>query len=445
MELNNGGSCGCGKKHVCDVKKLIIEKGALASLPSLLYEAGAEKPFLIMDENTKKAAGDTVSDILKNAGILFSSYVYETTEPLAPTEETFGRVMMFWDPSCDCIVAVGSGVINDVSKLVSRVSGRPYILVLTAPSMDGMVSPTSSMDVQSLKVSLPSAAVHSVVADIDVLTHAPRRMILAGFGDMLAKYISVTEWKLSHIITGEYYCEKIASLLQSALQQVFDAAPRLLSGDEEAIRILTDGLLLAGCAMAYAGVTRPASGMEHYISHIIDMRHLVFGTPADLHGIQAGIGTLYTLKLYEEIEKIDAIDIAKAERYAAAFDYDEWSKTLRAFVGKSAESMIALEAKERKYDKASHKARIKKIAEKWPELRSVMKEMLPPSQKIEDTMKGLGMPLRLTELGVAPRDIPTLVKCTKDIRDKYVGTRLLWDIGELDDILQKVSENYFDI
>ena len=55
------------------------------------------------------------------------------------------------------------------------------------------------------------------------------------------------------------------------------------------------------------------------------------------------------------------------------------------------------------------------------------------------------MPLRLTELGVAPHDIPTLVKCTKDIRDKYVGTRLLWDIGELDDILQKVSENYFDI
>jgi len=107
--------------------------------------------------------------------------------------------------------------------------------------------------------------------------------------------------------------------------------------------------------------------------------------------------------------------------------------------------MIALEAKERKYDKASHKARIKKIAEKWPELRSVMKEMLPPSQKIEDTMKALGMPLRLTELGVAPHDIPTLVKCTKDIRDKYVGTRLLWDIGELDDILQKVSENYFDI
>ena len=99
MELNNGGSCGCGKKHVCGVKKLIIEKGALVSLPSLLCEAGAEKPFLIMDGNTKKAAGDTVSDILKNAGIPFSSYVYETTEPLAPTEETFGRVMMFWDPS----------------------------------------------------------------------------------------------------------------------------------------------------------------------------------------------------------------------------------------------------------------------------------------------------------------------------------------------------------
>ena len=74
MELNNGGSCSCGKKHVCDVKKLIIEKSALVSLPSLLCEAGAEKPFLIMDGNTKKAAGDTVSDILKNVGIPFSLF-----------------------------------------------------------------------------------------------------------------------------------------------------------------------------------------------------------------------------------------------------------------------------------------------------------------------------------------------------------------------------------
>ena len=121
---------------------------------------------------------------------------------------------------------------------------------MTAPSMDGMVSPTSSVDVDGLKVSLPSATAWAVVADLDVLANSPRHMIASGLGDMLAKYISLTEWKLSNLINGEYYCPEIAGMIRRALDSELRAAPKLLDGDREAVKEVTDGLLLAGCAMA---------------------------------------------------------------------------------------------------------------------------------------------------------------------------------------------------
>jgi glycerol-1-phosphate dehydrogenase [NAD(P)+] len=392
-----------------------------------------------MDQNTREAAGKRVEALLDGAGISYCAFVFPTKEPIEPTEESVGKVMMAWDPSCDIILAIGSGVINDISKFVSRVSGHPYLLVLTAPSMDGIVSPSSSMSVVGLKVSLPSAVVHTVVGDLGVLSHAPERMILSGYGDMLAKYISTLEWRISNLINGEYYCPEIDGMMQEALKRVGKSADGLISRDMRSVREETDGLVLAGCAMAYAGVTRPASGMEHYISHVMDMRHLAFGTPADFHGIQVGVATLVSLRVYEELEKIESVDVEEALRYVRDFNVDDWFRTLRGFIGPAAEGMIAVEAHDHKYDKASHGKRIVRIAELWPDLRKLMVDRLPSSTVLEAQMKKLGMPTSLTELGVKKSEIPVMIKCTKDIRDKYVGTRLLWDLGLLDEVVETVT------
>ena len=54
-------------------------------------------------------------------------------------------MMMHFDNACNIIAAVGSGVVNDMGKILSNVSGKPYMIVGTAPSMDGYTSATSSM------------------------------------------------------------------------------------------------------------------------------------------------------------------------------------------------------------------------------------------------------------------------------------------------------------
>ncbi|MBQ2462692.1 MAG: iron-containing alcohol dehydrogenase, partial [Clostridia bacterium] len=290
--------CSCGKIHSPGVAKVIIEKGAVRKLPSLLEEIGAKKPFLLSGCDTFRAAGDAVCSVLEEAGYSYAEHVFPVS-PVKPTEYTVGSALMHFDYSCDVIVSIGSGVINDTAKMLARATGLKYINVATAPSMDGFVSGTSSMDRDGLKVSLPSRAAWCVVGDLDILCHAPMHLLLAGVGDMLAKIASLAEWKLASIIVGEDYCDVTAALVQLALNQVTEQAQKLLQRDPEAVRSVMEGLVIAGMAMNYAGVSRPASGTEHYFSHIWDMRSLAFeDASSELHGIQAGLGTLYTLIAY---------------------------------------------------------------------------------------------------------------------------------------------------
>jgi glycerol-1-phosphate dehydrogenase [NAD(P)+] len=84
--------------------------------------------------------------------------------------------------------------------------------------MDGYASGTSSMSLDALKVSLTSKCANVIIGDIDIMKNAPLNMLKAGLGDMMAKYVSICEWKFSNVITGEYYCERVAGLVRGAVK-----------------------------------------------------------------------------------------------------------------------------------------------------------------------------------------------------------------------------------
>lgn len=424
--------CSCGREHNIAIDDVVAGKGVLQRLPEFVAKYRAKKPFILADRNTYKAAGAAVEDILQSSGITFSTYIFQK-EALEPDEGAVGSAFMHFDGSCDLIIGVGSGVINDIGKILSSVSGRAYIIVCTAPSMDGYASATSSMSRDGLKVSLNSRCADVIIGDTDIMKQAPEHMLKAGLGDMLAKYISILEWRISSLITGEYYCERVAQLIRTALKKCVDNAEGLLKREDAAVEAVFEGLVIGGVAMAYAGTSRPASGVEHYISHVLDMRGMEFGTPVELHGIQCAVGTLIAVKLYEKLKSYTP-DREKALRYVSGFDVDAWHKDLREFLGKAAESMIALEAREKKYDKDLHKARLEVILANWQEILGIIDEELPSSRDLEQLMDTIGMPKSLSRIGTEESLLPTIFGATKDIRDKYVLSRLLWDLGLLEEL-----------
>lgn len=422
--------CACGRTHEAALEDVLIGSGVIRSLPELLKKYGCQKPFLLSGHDTFAAAGRPVCSALDEAGLSCSRFVFPHS-PVLPTEQSVGSAAMHFDASCDAIVSIGSGVINDIGKILAAISKKPYLIVATAPSMDGYASATSSMERDGLKVSINTVCARAVLGDTDILCQAPMRMLQSGVGDMLAKYVSLAEWQLGKIIVGEYYCPEVAQMVRRALEQVVSAADGLVKREKQAVQSVMEGLVIAGLCMQYAGLSRPASGIEHYFSHIWDMRALAFpDAKADLHGIQCGAATVLSLRVCERLKAVTP-DKQKALRYASSFGIESWYEQLGSFIGPGAQAMIALDRQEGKYEPKAHEKRLERIVSHWDEILSVL-DSLPAASEIERLLRSIGAPTDAGEWGYTPEQLRKTFTMTKDIRDKYIVSRLLWDLGELD-------------
>jgi glycerol-1-phosphate dehydrogenase [NAD(P)+] len=429
-------ACACGKIHTTAVEHVTIEAGAINAIPGYAKAYGAKKAFIIGDINTYPLAGDKITAMLEAEGISCSSYIFKERR-LEPDEKAVGSLVLHYDAKSDIIISIGSGVINDISKILAYQTNTPYVIVASAAFMDGYAAGSSSMAIDGVKVTVPAKSPDVIIGDINILNGAPIHMAKAGLGDMLAKYVSICEWRLSNLINGEYYCEEVAEFTRQSLRACVNGAKGLLDRNGESMKMLFEGLINCGKAMDYAGCSRPGGGVEHYFSHIWDMRGLDFGTPTSSHGMQVALGTLNTIKCYQELKNIIP-NREKALAYAKNFDFADWSEQLRTFVGKGAEAMIALEAKEKKYDLCKHAARLEVILEKWDDILRIIDEELPSVEEFEAILDSIEAPKTLEEIGLDSSTLAMTLKSTKDIRDKYVLPRLLWDIGELDEVCNKV-------
>ena len=433
-----GFDCECGRHHVCALQYLKIGRGAVESVPEMLAAMGKKRPFVVCDQNTYEVAGRRVCEILDRAGIEHGLYVIPGKR-ISPAEWEVGSALMHYDPKCDMLLGVGSGVINDTCKVLAHAIGVPSAIVGTAPSMDGYASNSSSMEVNHVKVSLYNHAPVGILLDSEILAQAPMRMLWAGLGDMVAKYIAVCEWRISHIVTGEFYCESIAQMMRSALKKIVDASDGITKRDPDAIQSIAEGLVVAGMAMAYAEISRPASGLEHYFSHMWEMMALERGVPYDLHGIQVGVGTVLSMKLYRKIREIKP-DRAKAEAWMKRYDREVWEMQIRRIFGRTADEIIAIEDKPHKNDPARHAKRLDNLVNHWDEILKIIDEELPDYDTLYQTMAKTGMPMRPSEIDVPMDDVVNAFIGARDIRDKYLSCSFLWDLGLTDEFAEYLKE-----
>ena len=436
-----GYDCACGRHHACPLEFLEIGRGAAAHTADMIRAMGRKKPFVIADKNTWEAAGARVDQALTEAGVDHVNYVIPG-ERIAPAEWEVGSCVMHFDPTCDMILAVGSGVVNDTGKVLAHALRLPSAVVGTAPSMDGYASNSSSMEMNHVKVSLYNHAPVGILLDTEILAQAPMRMLQAGLGDMVAKYVALCEWRISHIVTGDVYCEEIADLMRSALKRIVDASDGIAKRDPDAIGSIAEGLVLAGVAMAYAEISRPASGLEHYFSHMWEMQALERGVPYDLHGIQVGVGTLLTMKLYAEIRRRTP-DVELARAKLRDFSFEAWEARVKRILGNTADEVLAIERRAGKNDPEKHAARLKCIADNWPEILTIIDEELPDYDFLYATMAKTGMPLRPSDLNLPIKDVVDAFLGSRDLRDKYLTSSMLWDLGWTDDfaaLLRDVAE-----
>ena len=292
-------SCACGKSHKVDIQAIRVGSGVIQELPGILRDLGASHIFLVADNYTFEAAGRQVEQLLDQAGLPYHKRVFQTETPLVPNEYALGSVLAAMTSQDDMLLAVGSGTLNDVTKYVSARTGVPYVIAATAPSMDGYASTVAPTILDGFKTTLPAVYPAAIVADVDILKDAPMPMLTAGFGDIIGKFTSLADWRLSHQLNGEYYCPEVAGVIEAAVETCAANAKALAQREPQAIQAVTEALILSGLAMGMVGVSRPASGAEHQMAHYWEMDALRRGEEHPLHGNAVGVGTVLAASLYE--------------------------------------------------------------------------------------------------------------------------------------------------
>jgi|GEM_PF-27734 len=442
--INKTIQCSCGMAHRADIADIIISKGAVYEIPDLLRKYRCQNIFLVSDKNTYKVAGGKVEQILKEKRFDLTVHIFQREKSLVPDEKTVGEFFIHLNKDkTDMIIAVGSGTLNDLSKYVSYKLHIPYIIVATAPSMDGYSSFVAPLIIDNLKVTYKVTVPRAIIADIDILKEAPLNMICAGLGDMLGKYTGLCDWGLARIINDEFYCDWVADLVKKSIEKCVNNLSGIMKREELAITQLIEGLILSGIAMNFVGSSRPASGSEHHLSHCWEIMFLLRGKEAVLHGIKVGIATIIMEKLFHLLRARKKIDFTASLERISHFSSQEWNRNIYRIFQAAAPAVIALEEESPKNSLERHLARIKIIEQKWMEIIKMIEQVLPKIGTIGKILQEVGAPVHPEQIGIDANTFYDSLIYGKEVRNRYGILQLLWDLGLLEEFSQEMVDIFF--
>ncbi|GEP65858.1 glycerol-1-phosphate dehydrogenase [NAD(P)+] [Clostridium beijerinckii] len=293
--------CGCGKKHRIDIKHIYVGENVYNRILDVAKEILPKEILLVSDNNTYKALGKCVENELTESGYKINNIILFSDGDLIPDEKAIGRVLVEVNNETELIVAVGSGSINDICRIISAKTHIPYVIMGTAPSMDGYASTVSPLIIDGAKVTYPGTNPYAIIADSNIMKDAPFEMICAGFGDILGKYTALSDWRLSNTIHNEYFCDTTEKLVRNAMYKCFENIEGAVKRDVKAIEYISEALILSGIAMTLSGNSRPASGAEHHLSHYWEIDKLSRRLEHPLHGNSVGVGTVISAWVYKKL------------------------------------------------------------------------------------------------------------------------------------------------
>ncbi len=411
-QLLSGIDCVCGARHACDIEAVYVEKGATSRLTTLCERYA--RILLVADENTYAAAGKKTEAALEGK---ISARVIFGGEILIPNEVAIARVTEALG-NASLILGIGSGVIQDLCKYVSKTSSVPYAVVATAPSMDGYASTGAAMILGGMKETVPAGLPRAIVADVDVLKDAPMEMLAAGFGDVIGKYSALADWKLSTLVTGEKFCPYIYDTTYACIEKVKAMAEGITARDAGSIKALFEALIIVGIMMSFLGNSRPASGSEHHLSHFFEISGIVKDLPYLTHGIDVAYSTVVTARVREKLcarafpTKIfrESADITK-------------KKLIGAYGEKVAEGCTTLQEKVGAYARdlsAVYKA-------KEEEIKAILSDV-PSAAEIESILSLVHLDMKKFYALYGKERIAEAVRHAKDLKDRYTVLWLYYDL-----------------
>lgn len=407
------GSCECGMCHDTAIRDIRIGSGLVHHVGEILKENGFPKKLLLVaDENTLPASEgilESLSDFEVELFLFEKLRVAEMHHVEALEEKIGGKEIG--------VLAVGSGSVHDPCRLAAARQNKLLCVFATAPSMDGFASYGAPIVANGFKFSYDAKSPEVIIGDTAILAAAPKELKSAGFGDMVAKYIGLVDWKISSLLTGEIYCEKVAALTREAVDELMGMADLVTANDEATAGKIFEALIKTGVGMSFMQNSRPASGSEHIISHLLECVELQDGIIPNYHGEDIGVCTLEMLRLYHKMAAFPQIHARKEN-----VDWDE----VYGFYGSMRGDVEKVNFPENIIDRVSPDA----LEKSWPEICRIIRSV-PTYETCLDAMMRAGCKVSVADIGKDEALFRNCVRFSPFMRKRLTLLRMHQMIDEM--------------
>ncbi len=428
-------------KRTTDTKELIIGQGTVARSAEMFQRLfPGRKAIIIADTHTWEAAGRDVARSLEAAGLDHEKpFIIEDPELYAEWKYLL-MVENRLKETDAWAIAVGSGVINDLTKYASHRLNRKYMCVGTAASMDGYTAYGSSITFKGNKETFECLAPFGFILDPIIAAHAPKELAASGYGDLIAKIPAGADWMFADAVGIEPVNTFGWDLVQDGLRETLSDPAAIHAGDVVMTEKLAEGLLMSGFAMQAIQTSRPASGTEHQFSHCWDMEDLCFEGKHVSHGFKVGIGTLASTASIEFLleKDISVLDVEKCVESWKTMEETE-NDIHRIFAGKPGHIARALKETRGKYvSKAELRNQLTLLKKNWPALREKVREQILPFMEIRENLKLAGAPYEPEMIGVSRERMRTTFSYMPYMRSRFTHIDVIFRCGLIDELIGRL-------
>ena len=397
------GQCECGRDHELRTKLVVCEYGAIKNFDKYMADCGLSGfRTVIYDTNTYNLP--SVTHIPADQEIVLEA------QGLHSEKGMIEDMMTKFVRTPDYIVTVGGGTLMDFARYSAHKLGIPFVAVPTIVSSDGFTADIGSIIIDGQKKSIPMQAADAVICDMDIVSGAPMFLTIAGVQDIMAKCVSIADWKIASLVSGEYFCPKVCGMAQEALDIMTRCANELAEGKAPDFEAMAYTQMLSGLTMQILSNSRAASGAEHLVAHLVEMKPRGFENAHGMHGECVGIGTLMCAQAYHELAKMETVEVKPYEPLD-----EQW---VRDVFGALADGIF----KENENDVLKTFAP-EAIKEHWQEIRDIIAQ-IPTYEQLLELYTKIGAKHTLSELGIDESVKDEFLDISSAIRNRLTLARM---------------------
>ena len=407
MIMNCGqytGKCVCGMEHTLETRMVVVEYNAVANFEKYMEQVG-------LAGKRRTVVYDTVIYKLTEGKHIKADQEIVLESKGLRSEDVLIEDMMKKLDNPEVIVAYGAGTIMDFGRYPAYKLGIPFVAVPTLASSDGFTANICSVILEGQKKSIPMCAPLLVVADLDIIKGAPARLVASGINDILSKYISLVDWRISTLVSGEHYCHMVAELAQQALSIMRNAADDYAATGKADIEAMTMAQMLSGLTMQLMNHSRAASGAEHLIAHLVEMKPPRFETAEGIHGECVGVGTYLCAKKYHELAKLTP-RAKKFEPLTEDWINEKFGERLAAgIIKENSKDVLGT------FDPQN-------IVDRWEDIRNLI-STIPSAEELERVYSACGCKYLPEHIGIDPALADEILPISAAIRNRLTLVRML--------------------